>query len=109
MSKTTPATLANFSSSATSPHSRSSATTSLTHKWNLTPLFASKQALDTFLKETQKQVLAFEKKYSSSLAKLMPDEFLDSIMQYESLIELMRFWYLQRIRQRAISMANTKC
>lgn len=87
MSKTTPATLANFSSSATSPHSRSSATTSLTHKWNLTPLFASKQALDTFLKETQKQVLAFEKKYSSSLAKLMPDEFLDSIMQYESLIE----------------------
>lgn len=56
-------------------------------RWDLTPLFSSKEELDGFLEENAKKVEFFEQNYSGKLGKLTASEFLRAIEEYESLSE----------------------
>lgn len=57
------------------------------HKWNLSALFASKDELAPFSKQTKRLALDFEVKYKGKLSELSPQDFGDVIARYEGLIE----------------------
>ena len=57
------------------------------HKWNLSALFASKDELAPFSKQTKRLALDFEAKYKGNLGKLSPQDFSEAIARYEGLIE----------------------
>lgn len=57
------------------------------HKWNLSALFASKDELAPFSKQTKRLALDFEATYKGKLSKLSPQDFGDVIARYEGLIE----------------------
>lgn len=57
------------------------------HKWNLSALFASKDELAPFSKQTKRLALDFEATYKGKLGELSPQDFGDVIARYEGLIE----------------------
>lgn len=57
------------------------------HKWNLSALFASKDELVPFSKQTKRLALDFEATYKGKLSELSPQDFGDVIARYEGLIE----------------------
>ena len=57
------------------------------HKWNLSALFASKDELAPFSKQTKRLALDFESTYKGRLSQLSPQDFGDVIARYEGLIE----------------------
>ncbi len=57
------------------------------HKWNLSALFAHKEDLASFSKQTKKLALDFESKHKNRLHKLSSEDFASALAHYESLIE----------------------
>ncbi len=55
--------------------------------WDLTHLFSSENAAKEFLKHTEVKAKEFEKKYKNRLYTLNENEFLESLKEYEEILE----------------------
>jgi oligoendopeptidase F len=55
--------------------------------WDLTPLFASLNEAEEFLKQAEFKAIEFEKNYKSRLYTLNNDEFLKALKEYEEIFE----------------------
>ena len=67
-------------------------------KWNLKPLFESKEILENNIQENIKNSQKFEDKYKNQMASLQPLEFEKMLREYEEICEnlscIMTYAYL---------------